>query len=439
MNIVKGISLLAVLGLLAACGDEEVILPGERIDVRDGRSVENLAPETADVERAAFAMPAQVVLSEWTHENGSRLHRVEHPALGTNLTRVWSSDIGQGNSRRARITADPIVSGNLIYTLDSRALVSATSVNGERVWARDLVPEGENERDASGGGLAVSGRTVYVTSGFGTLTALDAATGAEKWQQDLGAPATASPTVFDDLVYIVSRDNKAWALDAGNGRVRWTLQGTPSVTGIQGGSGPAITDTYAVFPFSSGELVTALRQGGVRIWGSQVSGERSGRAYANITDIVADPVIAGDVVYTGNQSGRAVALGLGSGERLWTANEGAYGPVWVSGGSVFMISDRNELIRLDAETGARVWGTELPFYRADRARRREDIFVHYGPVLAGGLIRVASDDGLIRSYSPESGRLVGTADLPGGAASGMAVVNRTLYVVTKNGQLHAFR
>ncbi|MBV0912885.1 PQQ-binding-like beta-propeller repeat protein [Rhodobacteraceae bacterium ASV31] len=430
--------LVAGLALLAACGDREVILPGERIDVRSDRVPDNLAPEAAEVDRA-FAMPAQTVLSEWTHENGSRVHRVDHPALGTQLTRVWSADIGAGNSRRARISADPVVAGGIVYTLDSSAGVVATSANGERFWARSLVPEGESDRDSTGGGMAVDGSTLYVTSGFGTLTALDARSGAEKWQQDLGAPATSAPTVFDGLVYTVSRDNKAWALDAQNGRIRWTLQGTPSVTGFEGGSGPAVTDTYAVFPFSSGELVTALRQGGVRIWGNQISGDRAGRAYANITDIVADPVVVDDVIYTGNQSGRAVALGLGSGERIWTANEGAYGPVWVSGGSVFLISDRNELLRLDAATGARIWGAELPYYRRERAKRREDIFAHYGPVLAGGRLLVASDDGLIRSFSPESGQLVGTTELPGGAASSMAVVNRTLYVVSRNGQLHAFR
>uniref|UniRef100_A0AAN0M6J3 Uncharacterized protein n=1 Tax=Yoonia rhodophyticola TaxID=3137370 RepID=A0AAN0M6J3_9RHOB len=31
--------------------------------------------------------------------------------------------IGEGDSRRARITADPVVAGGVIYTLDARATV----------------------------------------------------------------------------------------------------------------------------------------------------------------------------------------------------------------------------------------------------------------------------------------------------------------------------
>ena len=64
----------------------------------------------------------------------------------------------------------------------------------------------------------------------------------------------------------------------------------------------------SIFEGGVTELRYELRKGGVRLWGSAVSGRRQGRAYANVSDITADPVIAGDVIYTGNQSGRAVAV-----------------------------------------------------------------------------------------------------------------------------------
>jgi outer membrane protein assembly factor BamB len=232
---------------------------------------------------------------------------------------------------------------------------------------------------------------------------------------------------------------RAWAVDIENGRVRWELPGTPSLTGRLGAAGPAISSDLAIFPFSSGELVAAFRQGGVRLWSSAVSGQRQGRAYAAVTDIAADPVISGNTVYAGNVSGRSVALSLGNGQRIWSANYGAIGPMQVAGGSVFLVSDQNQLVRLDAATGETVWETELPLFRRLRPTRRDAVFAHYGPRLAGGRLLVASDDNQIRAYSPETGALIGTTPLPAGASTGMAVVNRTLYVVTGNGQLHAFR
>ena len=79
------------------------------------------------------------------------------------------------------------------------------------------------------------------------------------------------------------------------------------------------------------------------------------------------------------------------------------------------------------------------FEDAERTRRQKRVFAHYGPVLAGGRLIVTSSDGVIRQFDPASGALLGQIELPGGAASGPVVAGETLYVLSKNGQLHAFR
>lgn len=150
-------------------------------------------------------------------------------------------------------------------------------------------------------------------------------------------------------------------------------------------------------------------------------------------------MIVGNTLYAGNQSGRVVAMEASSGERLWTAQDGAYSPVLPAGDSIFFVSDRNELIRLDADTGERIWGTELPLYVNDRERRRQAVFTHYGPILAGGRLVVASGDGDIRFFDPESGAELSRVAIRGGAAAHPIVVNGTLYVVSGDGRLHAFR
>ena len=52
---------------------------------------------------------------------------------------------------------------------------------------------------------------------------------------------------------------------------------------------------------------------------------------------------------------------------------------------------------------------------------------------------VVAGDGQLRLFNPVDGALVGGAEIPGGAASGPALAGGTLYVVSSNGQLHAFR
>ena len=421
---------LLVLALLAACGEPDIILPGQRFEVRPTEAVVNRA--------APLALPAAQVNAEWTQRGGGPAHRITHPALGASLTQVFAVDIGEGDSRRARITADPVVAGGVIYTLDARAQVTATTTAGARLWTASVAPRTDNTTDGSGGGIAAADGVVYVTTGYGTLVALDAATGGQFWEQDLDAPGTSAPTVLGDLVYVVSRDSTAWAIERETGRIRWQASGTRSVGNFAGGAGAATDGNTVVFPFSSGEVLGAFAQGGLQRWSSVVTGGRAGAAVATLTDIASDPVIVGDTVYVGNFAGQIAALSLASGERVWTVPDGAVSPVWPVGGALFAVNDRAELLRLDAGDGSVVWRVALPAFVQTRGVRRSQ-HAHYGPVLAGGRLIVASSDGLLRSFDPVSGNLVGQVALPGGAASHPVVAGNTLYVVTKAGQLVAFR
>ena len=112
-------------------------------------------------------------------------------------------------------------------------------------------------------------------------------------------------------------------------------------------------------------------------------------------------------------------------------------PVWPVDNSVFLVSDASQLVRLDARTGEVIWAIDLPLYRKEKTHR--DSFAHYGPVLAGGRLIVASSDGEMRSYDPVNGDLLGSVSIPSGAASQPAIVDGVLYVLSQNGQLHAYR
>ncbi|MDQ2089187.1 outer membrane protein assembly factor BamB family protein [Marimonas arenosa] len=433
---------LGVALLLSACGDKEEILPGKRQDLRavledDAASV---APDAIPENRSLPLNPGKTTANaEWPQRHGTPETRTEHPAFAGALQPLWSAKIGAGAGKRSRITADPVVAGGRIYTLDSEARVAATATNGTPVWSVDLVPARDRAGDARGGGLAHAKSTLFVASGFGTLTALDAASGAQKWQQRLGETATGAPTVKNGVVFVTAGDNTAWAVNAETGRIEWQLDATPSLNNVLGAPAPAVNDQVAVFGFGSGEVQAAFRGGGLRVWDAVISGQRFALARTRITDITGDPVIVGPNVYVGSHSGRLVAMKVSTGERLWTANEGAMGPVWAADGSLFLVTDRNELVRLDAEDGSRIWGTPLPFFVKERPRRQKEIFAHYGPVLAGGRLVVASNDGLIRQFDPASGALVGSGEIPGGAMSNPVFAGGVMYVVTSKGELYAFR
>lgn len=429
--------------VLAGCAEEDTILPGKREDLRAPfGEVSDDRVRTQNVAQN-ISLPKQTSNAAWTHRIGSPATRTAHPALAAQLTGVqWSSKIGEGDSRRHRITADPVVADGRVFAMDSKSKVSALSLSGEPLWSVDLTPARDRESDAGGGGLAYGDGKLIVSSGFGSVRALDPASGAEIWAQDLNASTTGTPSISRGLVYVVSGDNVAWAIDSDTGRVAWQLDGfseAGNVSNVSGGPAPAVGEDLVVFAFGSGDMQAAFRKGGLRRWDAAVAGQRRGVAASTVSDITGDPVIDGAVVYAGSHSGRIVAVNVESGARLWTAKDGALGPVWPASGSLFAVTDRNELVRLDAETGTRIWGTKLPFFVREDRRRRSEIVAHYGPVIAGGRVLVASNDGLVRSFDPATGAQVSAVEIPDGASTNPVVAGGTLYVVSRKGVLHAIR
>ena len=433
----------AILGLLAACAEKEVILPGKREALRDVLSDTAVTEAEAAASNANQSLPIRLGSQQrndsWVNSPVSPRHRTDHPALGTTLSLAWSATIGEGDSRRNRITADPVVAQGRVFTLDALATVAATSTGGATIWSRDLTPPRDNAGEVSGGGLAYGDGKLFVTTGTGQLTALDPATGQEIWVQDLDASGTGTPTYNDGLVYLVSGDSTAWAIEADSGRVRWQLDSLTDINNVAGGPAPAISDRLVIFGYGSGEVQGAFLQGGLSLWNASVVGQREGRAIAQVGDLTGDPMISGNKVYAANFTGRLVALNKDNGQRIWTAREGAVGMAWPAGDSLFTISDLGELVRLNANDGTRIWAVELPRYVKERPRKRSRVFAHHGPIVAGGRVIVASDDGLLRQYNPTDGALIGTVQIPGGATTNPIVVNGTLYVVSQDGKLLAFR
>jgi len=447
MAMLRKTSLLISLAALvvAGCSEREQILPGERLNVRDVLSGDAAGDaglvEPAGPEARAFSAPASVTNTDWAQSPVSPHVRVTNAAIGGNLSPLFSTSIGAGDGRKTRLNVDPIVAGGRIFTMDANHQVRATSLSGESLWSTTLVPQRDAAPQGQGGGLAFGDGKLFVSSGFGKLTALDPANGGRLWEQDLNNTATGAPSYRDGLVYVISGDRTGWAIESGDGRVRWQVDGTEDLNNIAGAPAPAVNDKYVVFAFGSGAIQGAFRQGGLRVWNADLTGRRTGVTIAAIDDVTGDPVISGETVFAGNHSGRVVALSVYTGEREWTARYGALGPMWPAGDSVFFVSDTNELVRLDATTGQEIWTRELPGYEPKRNpnKRRSEAFANHGPIMAGGRLMVASSDGKIRAFDPENGRVVQEIAVPGGATTRPVVANGTLYVVSRKGTLHAYR
>ncbi len=415
-------------------GTKKVPLPGERISVMLYQRSLPPDPRVADLH---VVLPPPVANRNWSQAGGKPDHAMHHLELAAAPRRVWSVDIGTGSSKDRRLLAAPIVVGDRIYAMDVDFRVSAFAVkDGRRIWSFE--PEiPEEDEDTFGGGLAYDGGRIYVTTGYGALLAIDAAEGRLVWSQRLSGPARTAPSAADGRVFAVTIDNQLSVHDAETGEKLWTHAGISEIAGLLGGGSPALLGESVIVPYSSGELFALRAANGRVTWSDNLIALRRVDALSTLAQIRGHPVVDRGLVYAISHSGRLVAIDLRTGARVWDRGIGGVEMPWVAGDFIFVVSNEGELYCLTRRGGRVRWVQSLPRY--EDPEDKEDPIEWFGPVLAGDRLIVTGSHGEAWSISPYTGEVLGRLELPGNVSMAPVVAGGTLYVLTDDGELVAYR
>ncbi len=192
-----------------------------------------------------------------------------------------------------------------------------------------------------------------------------------------------------------------------------------------------------VAPSSSGDLWGLRVDNGRLLWSDSLLALRRGDQVGNLADIRARPVIDRGYVFAISNSGRMVAVDLRTGDRAWEIDVGGVETPWTAGDFVYVVTADNQLVCLTRREGRVRWAANLPVYR-DPKRRAERI-LWAGPVLAGDRLVIASSRNEAMAISPYTGETLGTIKLPGATYIAPIVADRTLYFLTDDATLVAYR
>jgi outer membrane protein assembly factor BamB len=324
------------------------------------------------------------------------------------------------------LTASPIVHQGKIFTLDTEGVVSAFSTSsGSRLWSVSLAPEKERGNEGYGGGIAVSGGRLFVTTGFGVVVALNSGNGAVEWTRKIGVPLRSSPTAINGKLFFVSSDSKLYCLSTVDGVELWTFRGLPEPATLLSNVSPAVSDDIVIVPYPSGEVIAYNISAGRPAWVDSLTSARGGSSQSGLSD-PARPAIDRGVVYAVGHSGRMFATAQKTGERIWTKRiQGTQTP-WPSGDLVFVVDINGVLMALTRKEGKVRWLTELP-----QATRWN------GPVLAGGRLWLASSDGIMISVDAKTGKIMSQRDLDEPIFIAPIVASGRMFVLTDKARLLA--
>ena len=277
-----------------------------------------------------------------------------------------------------------------------------------------------------------------MTTGYGQVLALDPADGKVIWRQNVTAPLHAPPTVTDGRVFAVSVENALDVLSADDGRRLWTHNGIPETAGLLGGASPAVERARS----SSSATARARCSGcapenGRVIWSDNLAATRTVNAVAGLADIRGRPVIDRGRAYAISHSGRMAAIDLRTGERAWEQQIGSSHGPWVCGDYIFVLASDNQAVCLKRDDGKIRWLRPLPRFRDEKDKSGPIYWA--GPVLGGNRLIVLSSTGEMMSLSPQTGDIIDRQDISGPGYLGPVIAQDSLYLLTDDANLSAYR
>jgi outer membrane protein assembly factor BamB len=434
--------LSALLLLPGGCSLYETIFVAEDEDRLEGTRVAILTTER-DLEADSRLVGQEVRLPEpqrnstWSQRGGVPEHALGHLALGTELKRAWSRDIGAGNDSDQILMAQPLAVAGRIFAMDSRETVSAFDAeSGKRLWEADL--ESEDEDDGYfGGGIAFGAGRIYATTGYGGVIALDADSGERVWEARTAAPFRSAPTFAQGRVFAITMDNRTLAYNADSGAELWVHRGIAEETALMGSSSPAVSGSVVISAYSSGDVVALLLENGRLLWGESLAGSRRSDPLGDIASVRGVPVVDRGLVYAVGHAGRSGAIDLRRGLRAWELEAGGTETPWPAGDHVYLVTVAQQLLCIQRQDGRVRWLTALP--RFEDEEDQEDPIRWFGPVLAGGRLFVAGSHGKGLWISPFDGSVLGEMDLEGDTAVAPLVADSTLYHLSTSAELTAYR
>lgn len=440
MSLMKYFYVFSFVFLLFSCTSEKILLEGKRENAFElngnDMSYKNYG-QSARIDSAKSIKNCPLKDCNINNNPGNL-------KLTDKMKLLWKSSIGSGNGSKNVLLSPPLVAGNSVFTIDSKAVVKRLSLtDGNEIWEYDLRDNLDDEKAKSfklllSGYIGYDDKTIFAVTGFGEVAALDANNGEIKFRKNIGVPIRSAPVIYKDFVLFLTSDNSIYAVSKKNGSVKWVNSGLPTDVSVVFSAKPALYSNNVIVGFNSGEVQSMdLKQGNV-YWNNEIKGKRSISSISNIKAITGGPIIEGGNVFVASNSGTTAAYNLSSGSLLWEADFGSLFTPLASGNAIILLTKNNSLVALNKDTGNKMWETFLPISVKIKG---SDIKIKdfQAPILANSKILVLGDK-IKLEFSAKDGKFLSKEKfLSSDIAVKPVIADNKLFIITKDGYLRVFK
>ena len=437
----KGLCLCSILLSLAACSQDKKLPQGTRVSVLEDYEAENAALQ----QKKISSLPQAMINTSWAQNSINPQHIVGNIKASAALKELWSENFGSGINKRDIILAAPVISNDRIFVMDSKGLVSAFALkNGKRLWENNLKAKnvgGFKDTKSRASGLAVDGKLLFATTGFGGVFAMDVQTGKSMWRRIMESPIRIAPTVTANMLIIQTVDNTIYALDKNSGQELWKFSVAHEDTVIAGGASPAYDagENIVIAGFSNGEIVVLNATVGTPLWSSMLVANKQVSSSTDINTIGAAPIVENGVIYAISNSNSMLALDMRSGDKIWEKEIGSMQNMLMVGNYLFVISNRNILYAVEKNDGDIVWTLDIKQYLHDGDDNGKILVYAAPPLMLNGSIFLAFSNGKVLKIDAINGNVVAKTDLGMDISNGLIAVKEHVVAVSDDADVIVFK
>ena len=432
----RGLCICGIALCVASCAQDKKLPEGVRVSVLDDET-----PALATEHKKLVRLPQPSINASWAQAGVNPRHIIGNLKAGFALPEQWAVFFGAGINKRDLMLAAPVSGKNAVFVMDTHGKVSAFNLQtGKRLWENSLTANigGFKDTKSRASGLAFDDSTLFATTGFGGVFAMNAETGAPKWRKIMESPIRIAPTVTANMLLIQNVDNRLYALDKSNGQELWRFGVAHEDTVIAGGASPAYDaeDNVVVAGFSNGEIVVLNAAVGTPLWSQMLVSNKQARSTTEINTIGAYPIVEDGIIYAISNSDMTVALDMRTGDKLWEKEIGSTQNMLLSGDYLFIISNKNILYAVEKYTGEILWSLDIREYLNDED---EKAAVYAAPpLMLNGNILLAFSNGKILKIDAANGIVSAKTELELDISNGLIAVQQKVVAVSDDADVIVF-
>lgn len=367
---------------------------------------------------ALLAATAVACSSKAKLREPAKLVDIAQPTVRTST--VWSHSVGNGADGRPSGLRPLLENDALFVAEEGGAVLALDPATGRERWR-------SNTKARVSAGPSVLGELVLVGTLDAEVIAIKRADGTPVWRVKVSSEVLAPPTGSGDVVVARSVDGRTFGLAAGDGRRLWSFDRTVPTLTLRGISPPLIDGNRVLLGMDSGRLAAVQLADGTPLWEQAISVPSGRTELERLADIDAHLVDTADGVLVASYGGDVTLIDSADGESKWRRAIKSGNGVAVGGSNVY-VSDADGLVwALDATTGAAVWKSEALQYRRLSS-----------PIFFKGTVVVADYKGYVHFFDPADGKPVGRTRVGWSPIlAPMVATDSTLYVYNVEGRLEA--